>query len=595
MYKVIFEPVGSRGAFSGENTLLDCARSLGVDIVSFCGGVGSCERCKVQVIDGRVTELTLREKEALTPDELSQGYRLACKAYPQSDVKIYIPPESVTDPQRTQVEGVAVAIDPAPAVTTVDTQLSAPTLESPQADVQRLWQTISGSSKKAGLIDHYLMKMLPGLLRENNWHVKTAVRSGEIIAIGVPGTRFLGMAVDIGSTKVAGYLVDLESGETLAAMGMMNPQISYGEDLVSRIVTAGRSEEEGRKLQNLTVNALGRLASDLCETTGSRPDQIVDVVIVGNTVIHHLVLGLPVKQLGLSPYTPVTDNVVDIKAREIGLDLCPGAYVHFLPIIAGYVGADHVAMLLAVKMDETDKTTLAIDIGTNTEICLSHNGSMTCVSCASGPAFEGAHISHGMRAAPGAIDSVRIDNGQTKIRTIGGKAPSGICGSGLVDAVAQMRLNKIIKRHGGMAEHPMVRKTNGQKELVLAERLELSPITISQRDIRELQLAKAAIAMGIMALVENAEIEAAEIETVFIAGAFGSFIDVKSAVTIGMLPDLPMERFQVVGNAAGTGARMALMSVHERKKAEQLAKQIGYIELAGMPDFNRKFAEATYL
>jgi uncharacterized 2Fe-2S/4Fe-4S cluster protein (DUF4445 family) len=286
---------------------------------------------------------------------------------------------------------------------------------------------------------------------------------------------------------------------------------------------------------------------------------------------------------------------MDIKAREIGLSIAPGAYVHLLPNIAGYVGADHVAMLLATRIAEADKTTLAIDIGTNTEICLNHRGRMTSVSCASGPAFEGAHIKFGMRAASGAIEHVRLSNDRLEIQTIGGEAPVGICGSGLLDVVAQLRVNNILDRNGKMGAHALVRSLDSVTEFVLAEREGQEPITISQKDVRELQLAKAAIRLGIQTLVIAEGLTENDVEQVIIAGAFGTFIDVKSAITIGMLPALPLERFKQVGNAAGTGARLALISKTEREKAGQIAQQDGYIELAKVPNFNRKFAEATYL
>ncbi len=596
MYSIDFEPIGRRGEFSGKKNLLECARQLGVDIVSICGGVGSCARCKVQVIAGQVSELSSDEEFALPENEIEQGYRLACKAYPHSDVKLHVPPESLTAPQRTQVEGLEVDVTPEPRVASVEVALTPPTLETTPSDVHNLWQSISEtSSGPSGSIDYAAMQMLPGVLRENNWQIKVALRDNEVIAVGPPATTWLGLAVDIGTTKIAGYLIDLDTGKTLASKGVMNPQISYGEDVVSRIVAASKSPDDAARLQNLLVEALTELASDLCEEAGTRVEDIVDAVVVGNTAIHHLFLRLPVKQLGMSPYSPVVDTALDIKAREIGFGISSGAYVHLLPIIAGYVGADHVAMLLATKIDETSRTILAIDIGTNTEICLTHNGKMTSVSCASGPAFEGAHIKHGMRAAPGAIEYVRLENDKLEIQTIGEEVPAGICGSGLLDVVAQLRLNNIVDHRGRMGKHALVTNRNGQAEFILAERSELEPITLSQKDVRELQLAKAAIRMGIKVLVENAGIDEDDIQKVIIAGAFGTFIDVKSAITIGMLPDLPLDRFEQVGNAAGTGARLALISGKERAKASQLAEQIGYIELAKVPNFNRRFAEATYL
>ena len=595
MFTVDFEPVGRRGEFSGDQSLLECARQLSVDLVSICGGVGSCEHCKVQVISGVVSKLSLEEEVTLSDEELEKGYRLACMTYPESDVKLHVPSESLTAPQRTQVEGLDVDVEPDPLVRGLDVLLTPPTLEAAQADAQNLWQALNVHGIENGAIDYQVQRTLSTQIRENDWHVKVALRGDEIVAIGAPATRWLGMAVDIGTTKVAGYLIDLESGKTLASKGLMNPQISYGEDVVSRIVAASKSPADAAKLQSLLVEALGQLVADLCAEIYARPTEIVEAVVVGNTAIHHLFLGLPVKQLGLSPYTPATDAALDIKAREIGLQIAPGAYVHLLPNIAGYVGADHVAMLLATRLADTNGVTLAIDIGTNTEICLNHKGRMTSVSCASGPAFEGAHIKFGMRAAPGAIEHVRFEKDKLEIQTIAGEPPVGICGSGLLDVVAQLRLKDIIQRSGKMEAHPLIRNQNGKSEFVLAERLGLDDITLSQKDVRELQLAKAAIRVGIQALVEAEGLTEDDLEKVIIAGAFGTFIDVKSAIIIGMLPDLPLERFTQVGNAAGTGARLALISKKERQQAKKIARQDGYIELAKIPKFSHKFARATQL
>jgi uncharacterized 2Fe-2S/4Fe-4S cluster protein (DUF4445 family) len=594
LFTIDFEPIGRRGECPGDQSLLDCARQLSVDIVSICGGIGNCECCKVQVIAGQVTKPTLEEEASLTKEEIGQGYRLACQAYPLSAVKLHVPPESLTAPQRTQVEGLEVDVRPESPVHGLDAHLSVPTLASPVSDDSNLWQSLD---LPVGEIDFRVQQTLPKKLRDLNWSVRVALRENEIIALDAPGTRWLGLAVDIGTTKIAGYLVDPETGKTLASKGLMNPQISYGEDVISRIVAASKSEENALKLQALLSDALNQLAADLCAEINANPSHIAEAVVVGNTAIHHLFLRLPVKQLGLAPYIPAMRAALDIKARELGLKIAPGAYVHLLPNIAGYVGADHVAMLLATRMAEVEKTTLAIDIGTNTEICLNHRGRMTSVSCASGPAFEGAHIKFGMRAAPGAIEHVRWSGDRLEIQTIGGETPVGICGSGLLDVVAQLRLNQVLDRNGklGATAHPLVRNLNGSTEFLLAEREDQGSITISQKDVRELQLAKAAIRLGIQALVSAQGITENDIEQVIIAGAFGTYINIESAITIGMLPALPLERFKQVGNAAGTGARLALISESQRAKAQEIARQDGYIELAAVPNFARKFAEATYL
>jgi len=594
LYTIDFQPVGRRGKCPSDLSLLECARRLNVDLVSLCGGVGNCGRCKIQVIAGDVSESTADEVSALTEKEREQGFRLACLCYPQSNLRVNVPSESLTAPQRTQVEGLHLEVEPEPPVKGLDAQLNPPSLEAPEADDQNLWRTLNRRhGLSAGTIDLAVQRKLSQTLRAANWHVSVALRGEEVVALGPPSTRWLGLAVDIGTTKIAAYLMDMESGKTLASRGLMNPQISYGEDVVSRIFAAGKSRESAVKLQALLVGALNETALSLCSEIGADTSDIAEAVVVGNTAIHHLLLRLPLHQLGVSPYVPAVRSALDVKARDLKLRIAPGAYVHLLPNIAGYVGADHVAMLLATEIADSDKMVLAIDMGTNTEVCLNCNGTLTSVSCASGPAFEGAHIKHGMRAAPGAIEHVRLSGAKLEIQTIGGKPPVGICGSGLLDVVAQLRLNNVLDVTGRMRPHPLVRTRDGMMEFVLFDRKEGDAITVSQKDVRELQLAKAAIRLGIRTLVEAAGMQEDGIEEVVLAGAFGTYIDVESAVTIGMLPPLPLSRFRQVGNAAGTGARLALISCSRRLKARQIALRDGYIELGGIPDFNRKFADAS--
>ena len=590
-----FEPVGRRGDCPENESLLDSARRLDVDIVRLCNGVGTCGRCKVQIVAGEVSPITDKEKEILTKKEVGLKYRLACLTRPLGSVKVHVPPESLTAPQRTQVEGLELDVAPSPSFQSVNVELAPPTIEKQTADETNLLNALNSAGAVARNFDLEALRRMPPLLRSEKWRARAAIRNGEVIAVEKASTRWCGMAVDIGTTKIAVYLVDMESGKTLASRGLMNPQISYGEDVVSRISSASRSVENAEKLQALLVDALNETIASLCAEAGVERSGVVDAVIVGNTAIHHLFLKLPVLQLGLAPYVPALRAEIDVKARDLGLDIAAGAYVHLLPNIAGYVGADHVAMILGTRLADASGVTLAIDIGTNTEICLNYRGEMASVSCASGPAFEGAHIKHGMRAALGAIEHVNISDGQPTIQTIGGEPPAGICGSGLLDAAAQMLLNGVMDRSGKILPHSCVRvREDGMKEFVLAERPGKEDITISQKDIRELQLAKAAIRLGIRALAEEMDITESEIDEVIIAGAFGTFIDVQSAITIGMLPPLERERFRQVGNAAGTGARLALVSLDERIQAAATASRIRYVELASIPEFNQKFAESSY-
>ena len=597
-YHIDIEPIGRRGQCLAEQSLLDCARQLGVRIISICGGDGLCLGCKVQMLSGSVSEPTSIERAALSPQELEHGYRLACQAFPATDCKLRVPPESMTTPQRMQVEGVEVTVAPDPPVSTYHIQLPPPSLSDLQADDERLLETLEQQHQvHCSTIDIDVLRNLSPQLRSWNWQARASVRSDELVALSSwPGPQ-LGLAIDLGTTKIAGYLVDLHNGQTVAAKGSMNPQLNYGEDIITRISRVMKSATEAARMQELVIKELNKLAVELCAEVDARPEEIIEVVIVGNTAMHHLLLRLPVKQLGLSPYVPTVRDALNLKARDVGLYVAPGAYIHTLPNVAGFVGADHIAMLLATEAWRIEGLAVAIDIGTNTEVCLISDGEMSSVSCASGPAFEGAHIKCGMRAASGAIERLRLVNDRVEYQTIDGTPPVGLCGSGILDAMAQLYLAGVVDKSGKMNRtHPRVRTAKKQSEFVLIDEEERDggeAITITQHDIRELQLAKGAIYTGIQVLLEAKKHSEEELQQVIIAGAFGSYIDVSSAVTIGMLPPLPLEHFRQVGNAAGMGAKLALISLNYRTEAQNFAHQIHYIELATAPKFLQTFTQAT--
>ena len=595
--QIDFEPVGRRGECLSGQSLLDCARRLGVDLVSLCGGTGNCGRCIVQVLDGQVSEPAPSEEEYLSAEKLAMGYRLACRAIPLGNCKVRVPPESLTAPQRTQIEGEQVPVAPDPPVKAYLLTLDAPSLDDLRADAERLLEALA---RKHGIVaasvDLAALRDLSPRLRSGDWQVRVAVRDGEIVAMLPPGPRLLGLAVDLGTTKIAAYVIDLETGETLASEGLMNPQIAYGEDVVARLAFAHRDPAEAIRLQTLIAGALDEAVARLCGEIEAEPAEIVEAVVVGNTAMHHLFLHLPVRQLATAPYVPAVTSAMDVKARDLGLEIAPGAYVHLLPNIAGYVGADHVAMLLATNVARAEGVLLALDIGTNTEVCLSNHGRLTSLSCASGPAFEGAHIKHGMRAANGAIEHLRLTDDHVEYQTIGGAPPVGLCGSGILDVLAQLVQVGVIDRGGRMGQHPGVRDEGGVREFVLVEGDGDRPaITFTQKDVRELQLAKGAMRTGIDVLLETNELAAEDIDQVIVAGAFGTYIDVASAITLGMLPRLPLDRFRQVGNAAGMGARLVLLSRASRAQAQAMARRVQYIELASHPRFNEIFARAMYL
>jgi uncharacterized 2Fe-2S/4Fe-4S cluster protein (DUF4445 family) len=599
-FTIDFEPVGRRGECSKSESLLACAHQLGVGINSICGGEGTCNSCKIQVLSGTVSKPRLNEREIFTSQELKEGWRLACQTYPDSDCKIAVPTESMTTPQRVQVEGLEVKITPEPSVRVYLLQLSTPSLEAPQADDERLLEALNQQYKlQCTKIDVGALRVSSGQLRSWNWKSQAVVRNDEVIAVLPRNCRQLGLAIDLGTTKIAGYLVDLDNGKMLTARGMMNPQINYGEDIISRISRVVKSPDEGVRLQKMAVDAINELSTELSNDTGAKPGEIVEAVVVGNTAMHHLFLRLPLKQLALSPFVPAASRALAIRAGELGLNIAPGAYINLLPNVAGFVGADHVSMLLATDAWHAKRTTVALDIGTNTEVSLIYKGKITTTSCASGPAFEGGHIKYGMRAARGAIERLRIDRGKVHYQTINGGLPVGICGSGILDAMAQLYVAGIIDEGGRMIDNqPGVRIYKGQREFILVskeERKRRQAITITQSDVRELQLAKAAIRTGIQTLLETSGCTEDEIKEVIIAGAFGTYIDVASAITIGMLPPLPLKRFRQVGNAAGAGARLALISLKSRAKAQSIASRVSYMELASSPNFQSTFLQASYL
>ena len=600
-YTIDFEPVGRRGECQRGESLLDCAHRLGVGISSICVGKGTCHTCKVQVLSGAASRPTSNELEVFTSQELKDGWRLACQTYPTSDCKLAVPPESMTHPQRIQVEGLEITVQPEPPVHAYPLRLTPPSLSAPHADVDRLLDALN--RKNPGIcksVDIEVVRDLSPKLRSWDWSCSVFVRGEEIVSIAPRRSQSLGLAVDLGSTKIAGYLVDLTTGRTLTAKGMMNPQVGYGEDIITRINYVITSPIGGKEMQDAVLGAIMQIASDLCKEVDAKPQDIVESVIVGNTAMHHLLLRLPVRQLVFSPFVPAVSRALDVKARDIGLNIAPGAYVHILPNIAGFVGADHVAMLLATEVRWKKGIIIAIDIGTNTEISLVKNGQIMSASCASGPAFEGYHIKNGVRASKGAIERVRITSDSVQYETIDGASPIGICGSGILDAMAQLFLSGIVDQGGKMIKdsHPRLQMTQGQPEFVLVTEEEgdgRPKITITQRDIRELQLAKAAIRASIQILLEQSKVSERQIDRVIIAGAFGSYIDVSNSIAIGMLPSLPRDHFEQVGNAAGVGAKLALISMSRRAMAKKLREKVRYVELATSTKFQKIFTQACYI
>jgi uncharacterized 2Fe-2S/4Fe-4S cluster protein (DUF4445 family) len=603
-YKIRLQPIGRIIEVDGANNLLEAIRLSGTEIIALCGGIGACDSCKIRVISGDVSEPTLNERETFTEEELNVGFRLACQLNALSDLSIEIPSESFSTPQRLQIEGQQINIDPSPIVKIINLEVPPPSLNDLRSDASRIIDALQiATSESAPEIDYGILKNLSPVLRDNHWSVSTVLHEKHVIAVFPRNTPLYGIAVDIGTTKIAAYLVEFGSGEIVEKGGRMNPQISFGEDVISRISYANTEEQGGQLLQHRLISEINALIANLVQAAANsglkiKKEQIIDAVFVGNTAMHHLFAGLPVKQLGEAPYVAAISHSMLIPAHELGLHIAEGARVYLPPVIAGYIGPDHIAMLTAIDISNLDETCLALDIGTNTEITLMHNGHLFSCSCASGPAFEGAHIEAGMRAAQGAIERIKIDGERTYCSTIGSVPPIGICGSGVLDAVSELLAAGLLDRRGGLRndDKRIVLKDNELGFIVVPEEISGSgqPIVITRKDINEIQLAKGAIRTGIEILLQEAGIKAQQIQKYYIAGAFGTYLDINSAVNIGMLPDISYDRYHQVGNAAGVGAVLLLLSKQLRSDVELMTERVKYIELSNHPRFTSEFSKALF-
>ena len=550
-------------------------------------------------MEGHLDSPTEAEQKHLTLAQISAGWRLACRIVVANNISVYIPANSLTESQVIQIEGTDTTAVPDPAVRLLPLLVDPPSLSDQTGDLERvanaLHQAHALESVWAGLP---ALCALRSVLRETDWQIEVALRGTEIIAAYPLGQhRPVGMAVDVGTTKLACYLVDLETGRTLAAKGVMNPQIAFGEDVMSRLEAVLVDPENADRLQAEVVSAINAVAKELCAAQSLTPDQILDYCLVGNTALHHLLAKLPVQPLAVSPFVPTLSDALDVEADRLGLNAAPGAHAYLPAPLAGFVGSDHLAFLLASGFDQQDRIQLGIDIGTNTEIALQVGRRIISCSTASGPAFEGAHIHHGMRAAPGAIERVKItEEGRIQCDVIGGVPAVGICGSGILDALAEMYRARIINERGRFQHGtPGVEKADDDSPVFILSRGVNGhrDVTISQQDVDQVLLAKGAIRAGIEILLNKAGVEPADIEEIVIAGAFGTYLDPYNAVRIGLLPDVPMERIRAVGNAAGAGARLLLTSLEYRRRAHALAKRIEYIELTIVPGFNKFFAKGV--
>lgn len=632
---VIFMPSGRRGRFPAGTPVLDAARELGVGIESICSGRLTCGKCKVRVEEGQFAKHGVTSAaDHLTPvggDERellhamhADDCRLACTAQVTDDVLIYVPEESRAHKQIIRKAATDRVIDIDPAVRQYYVQVEDAALGEHRGDWRRLQDALE---KEAGLtsltIDLHALRQLQPALRQGKRALTVLVWNDCAVIDVRPGYAegIYGLAVDIGSTTVAAYLCDLRTGAVLATESVMNPQISFGEDLMSRVSYVMMHDDGTEKMHDAIIKALNKLAGQAAHTAGLKVRDLHELVVAGNTTMIHLFLGVDPRELGGTPFALANRDAMDIKARDLGLRLHPAANVHVLPSEAGHVGADNVAVLIAEEPHRQDEIELIVDVGTNAEIVLGNREWLMSASSPTGPAFEGAQISAGMRAAPGAIERVRIDRatGRANFRVIGDErwaddwevtAPSviagkpeylaaGICGSGIIEVVAELFLAGILQADGRFnPAHPTDRLVwEGRRGAYILATPDKTangqPLYVTQDDVRNIQLAKAALYAGAKIMMKRAGIE--RVDRIVLAGAFGSYIDPLYALVLGLIPDCDPQRITAVGNAAGDGARIALLNRAKRREAMELARGVRYVETAVAADFQDEFVGAIHI
>src|SRR5579859_1254305 len=595
--QIDFEPIGKRVEVPLGTPVIEAARQAGIWLSSICGGEGTCGRCRVVIMAGAVSPVVDADRRFLSELELAAGQRLGCRAHALGDVKVQVPKSSLVIEQRLQLGGQARRMEVEAAVRAYEIEVPAPTLRDLRSDLGRVIGALeTAHGRRKWWAEPAVLRTLSPLARRTGWQLTVYARNAEIVGFAAPGRKPVGFACDLGTTKVAGYLIDLETGQELSAAGVMNPQIGYGEDVISRIVHATRSPEGAAEMAHVIREALNTMIGSLAAEAGVAREQVVEACIVGNTAMTHLLLELPVRQLAVAPFVAAANDALDVKARDLALDMAPGAYVHVLPCVGGFVGADHIAMILGSDLDRKPGVAIGVDIGTNTEIALLRPNQKTLMStsCASGPAFEGAHIHDGMRAANGAIEAVRLEHDGPQVKTIGDAPAVGLCGSGIVDVIAEMHRTGVVDDRGRLnRQAPGVRQGERGWEFLLVPAALTGTgrdIVVTQSDVNEIQLAKGAIATGLETLLEATQTPPEDVAEVIVAGAFGSYLNLESALAIGLLPRLPHAAYQQVGNAAGVGAKMALLSLKERQRAQHIANRTGYLELTTQAGFNRRFA-----
>jgi uncharacterized 2Fe-2S/4Fe-4S cluster protein (DUF4445 family) len=625
---VIFTPTGKRGMFASGTSLLEAARTLGVDIDSVCGGRGICGRCQITLSEGdfpkfgieskaeHLIPLTEPEKRYNEKRGLKEGRRLSCHCKLEGPVVIDVPPESQVHRQVVRKAATTKTLELDPIVHLYYVEVAEMDMYRPNSDLRRLKIALKEQWQLTDLqADAHLLTVLQKTLREGNWKVTVAIHDNKDIIAIYPGleTQCYGLAVDVGSTTIAAHLTELSSGQILASAGTMNPQIRFGEDLMSRVSYAMMNPDGVTEMTDAVREALNNLANEVAKEANINATDILELTVVGNPVMHHLLLGINPVELGGAPFALATGEAITLNARDLNINLHPATKVYVLPCIAGHVGADTAGMILSESPQNNEEMTLLVDIGTNAEIVLGNKIRLAACSSPTGPALEGAQISSGQRAAAGAIERVRIDKETlaARFKIIGCElwsddanfaekskhlTISGICGSGIIEAIAEMYLAGIITSDGqvnGNLSHPRIVQDGRVFAYTLYDghfKNDDVAIRITQQDVRAIQLAKAALFAGVQLLMDHLEIT--HVDKIALAGAFGSHIDTKYAMILGLIPDCDLANVTSIGNAAGDGALRALLSKKARTEIEEVVENVEKIETAVEPKFQEYFVDA---
>ena len=656
---VIFQPSGRRGEVPKGVNIIEASRLLGVDIEALCGEKKVCGKCVVRVEDGHfekygitssmshVSPWMVEEEKFINAERKGKGFRLGCMATIEDDILVFVPGESRAGKQVVSKAARDIYIEHNPAVKLYTVQVDKPTFEDPTGDFERICMALEQNYALTELtIDIQTLRMLPDALRDGKWECTVSVWNDKEIIRVRPGKveHAYGMAIDVGTTTVAGYFCDLTTMEVVDTVSMMNPQCKYGEDVMARITFHMTTPGGLKRMSDDIIEGLNELLEKAIKQTfpplkkkkkkkGEEPEMVEvpeegktylrlsledveDITIGFNTAMHHILLGLNPEYVGLAPFPPVIHHSMDIRARDLGIKINPSSYMFVLPNEAGFVGADNVGVLIAEAPYKGEENQLIIDIGTNGELVLGNRHKLISSSCATGPALEGAQLAYGMRAAPGAIERINIDPDTKEVdyKVIGRDAwrkfsepkemkAKGICGSGILDVLAELYSSGVVTKTGrfnkkGLKDHPRFRKNpdTNQPEFVLAWAEESSidqDIVITQKDVRQIQLAKGALYAGCKLMVKRMGLE--KVDTVKIAGAFGTHVDRAKALTMGLFPDCEIEMIKGIGNAAGDGCRAALLNVKKRVEADWCSRNVEYVELTVEPTFERDFMEAMQL